>query len=395
MKKILTLCILSGVMLSASSWSESILKPLNEKGYGTVSGRIQSLSMYRDFDGVGNGANTTLGFVLNYTSPEFSGFDAGLGYNYAGEIYDNNLSAILANDDIHLLNEGWVRYNFGSLDLTNTTITVGRKINHAEVFRADDFRQKSRGISAVQAESTDVHNFRFAGGHAVKMSNWIQAGDRWEYNNFGDVFGKTYDTAGITWAEAQYTGVKSLDAALFNATAWDVSNMLGARAEYSITEKTGLLAYLRFERDIGKATDRDSNAFGLSAAQKLGAVALEGGYFGVSGDDLVFQETTTGINHALGASMMLYSGQFNGDSDTLYVKATTKLDGAKTILYALYNYTWNDKAVFDGQELNLVAKQPIIENLSVAVKYGIGQREYNSGNSTTAQDARLFLTYAF
>jgi len=93
--------------------------------------------------------------------------------------------------------------------------------------------------------------------------------------------------------------------------------------------------------------------------------------------------------------MMLYSGQFNGDSNTLYVKATTKLDGAKTILYALYNYTWNDKAVFDGQELNLVAKQPIIENLSVAVKYGIGQREYNSGNSTTAQDARLFLTYAF
>jgi hypothetical protein len=351
--------------------------------------------MYRDFDGDGNGANSTLGFVLNYTSPEFSGFDAGLGYNYAGEIYDNNLSGILANDDIHLLNEGWVRYNFGSLDLTNTTITVGRKINHAEVFRADDFRQKSRGISALQAESTDVQNFRFAGGHAVRMSNWIQAGDRWEYNNFGDVFGKTYDTAGITWAEVKYTGVKSLDAALFNATAWDVSNMLGARAKYSITEKTVLLAYLRFERDIGKATDRDSNAFGLSAAQKMGAVALEGGYFGVSGDNLVFQETTTGINHALGASMMLYSGQFNGDADTLYLKVTTKLAGPKTILYALYNYTWNDKAVFDGQELNLVVKQPIIENLSVAVKYGIGQREYNSGNSTTAQDARLFLTYAF
>ena len=92
MKKILTLCILNLMMLSASR-AESIAKPFNDLGYGTLSGRGQSLSMYRDFEtgGKGNGINSTLGVVLGYTSPEIAGFDAGLAYNYAFQLakHDN------------------------------------------------------------------------------------------------------------------------------------------------------------------------------------------------------------------------------------------------------------------------------------------------------------------
>ena len=382
--------ILAAALTASLVSAESIMKPVNDKGYGTISGRIQSLTMYRDFEGIPNGANSTLGIILGYTTPEFAGFDGGLAYNYAGEIYQNNNSALLANDDIHILNEGWIRYNFGALDLTNTTALAGRKINNAEVFRADDFRQKSLSIEAVQLETKDISDTRLAVGHAVRMSNWIQAGDRWEFNDFGDVFGAGYDTDGVTWGELVNNSIQGLEVALFDAYAWDVSNLIGTRAKWNVAENSALVGYYRHENDVGKAAERTSDAFGLALQQKVGDFTIEPGVFSIHGDALRFQETTTGINHPLGASMMIYSGQFNGGSDTAYLKATTKLN--KTILYALYNYTWQNKAAFDGQELNVVVKQPIIDNLTVAFKGGIG---YRDGPNTIASDVRLFITYAY
>ena len=385
--------ILSAAFIASMGWTESVLKPLNDLGYGTFSGRIQSLSMYRDFENTGNGANSTLGLVLGYTSPEFAGFDAGLAYNYAGEWLDNNNTGLLANDGIHLLNEGWFRYNFGGLNLSNTTVLVGRKINNGEVFRADDFRQKARSIEAVQFESSDHANHHYVVGHALRMSNWVQAGDRWDFNDFGDVFGADDDTDGVTWGEAVSSSIQGLEVALFDAYAWDVANLVGARAKWEMTPESALLGYYRHEGDVGKSVSCKADVFGLSLQQKVGAVTLEPGLFSVHGGDLRFNELTTGINHALGASMMIYAQQFNGGADTVYLKASSKV--GKTTLYGLYNYTWQGKKSFDGQELNLVVKQQIVENLSVAVKGGVGYRNVKNGNNTTATDARLFLTYTF
>ena len=397
MKK--TTLILAAAMVASLASAESVLKPFNDKGYGTFSGRVQSLSMYRDYsdNGLGNGANSTLGFVLGYTSPEFAGFDAGLAYNFAGELFENNNSGLLANDDIHILNEGWVRAQLGTL--TNTTALIGRKINNGEIFRADDFRQKARSIETIQSTSTDHPDHRYTVGHAIRMSNWIQRRDRWDFNDFGDVFSEPgnpvgYDTDGVTWAEAVVSRVQGLEIALFDAYAWDVANLIGTRAKWDIAEKSALLGYYRHENDVGKAASRNSDAFGLSFQQKVGDITLEPGFFSVHGSTLRFHEATTGINHALGSSMMIYSGQFNGGADTAYLKAVTKL--GKTTLYGLYNYTWQSNGLFDkGQELNLVVKQQILDNLSVAVKGGIGYRDMKNGGNTTATDARLFLTYTF
>ena len=393
-----TTLLLATTLIASFAAAESALKPLNDKGYGTFSGRIQSLSMYRDFEGRAagvNGANSTLGFILGYTSPEFAGFDAGLAYNYAGEWFENNASTLMANNEIHLLNEGWVRYNFSALNLTNTTVLAGRKINNGEVFRADDFRQKSRSIETIQIASTDHPDHQYTVGHAIRMSSWIQAGDKWDFNDFGDVFGAGDDTDGVTWGEVVNNRIQGLEVALFDAYAWDVANLIGTRIKWDMAEKSALLGYYRHENEVGKADNRNSEAFGLSFQQKVGKVTLEPGFFSVHGSNLRFQETTTGINHALGASMMIYGGQFNGGADTAYFKAVSKI--GKTTLYGLYNYTWQSKSAFnfDGQELNLVVKQQITDNFSIAAKGGIGYRDIKNGGNTTATDARLFLTYAF
>jgi hypothetical protein len=87
---------------------------------------------------------------------------------------------------------------------------------------------------------------------------------------------------------------------------------------------------------------------------------------------------------------------FAGGADTAYLKVTTKIN--RTALYALYNYTWQDKPAYnyDGQELDLVARQSLTDNFSAALKFGVATRDgKNGGNNTTATDTRLLLTYAF
>ena len=379
MKK--TALILSTALVASFVSAESVLKPFNDKGYGTISGRIRSLTMYRDFNNVGNGANSTLGGIIGYTSPEFSGFDAGVAYNYAGEIYDNNLSTLTANPELSILNEAWGRYNFGALDLTNTSVIVGRKINNAEIFRADDIRQKSRSIMAVQAESTDLlETWTLAGGHAFEQSSWNED----DFNDLGD---------GVTWIESIFSGVEDLELALFNAVAWDNANMLGTRAKYVLNENTSLLGYARKEFTMGNGLDHDDTVLGISAVQKVGSVNLEGGYLGILGDDaLVFSQRTVGFNHALGASMLIRGGQWAPGAHSFYLKATTKLE-SKTILYALASVTMNNKtlSVGDGYELDFVAKQPLMENLTLALKGAFGENDLQG----SAVDGRIFLTYDF
>jgi predicted porin len=364
--------------------------PVEKKDYGSFSGRIQNLSMYRDIElaGKGYGYNSTLGLVLEYHSPEFGGFDLGLAYNYAFTLFEGGKPALLANDDINVLNEAWLRYSFG-----DSEIVAGRKVHNTEVFRTDDFRQKARAVEGLQFTTKAIPDTTLTVGHAVRLSSWIDAGKRWYFNDFGNVFGAGYETDGVTWAEALYTGCDGWEIALFDAYAWDVANLIGTRIQYDITDDARLIAYYRHEGDVGRAMSRQSDAYGLSYQQKVGKVTIEPGFFAVHGANLQFQELTTGINHPLGASMIICSCQFDGGARTAYIKATTKV--GKVTLYGLYNYTWHDKNPFDGQEANLVIKYPVTDCFTVCFKGGIGYRDQRVGNNTTSVDGRLFITYTF
>jgi len=59
MKKIALILSVVMAMTASLAQAESIMKPFNEKGYGTVSGRLQFLGMYRDYEDVKNGGNNT------------------------------------------------------------------------------------------------------------------------------------------------------------------------------------------------------------------------------------------------------------------------------------------------------------------------------------------------
>lgn len=407
------LCILGIVFMDSIARAGSIIEQVNALGYGTLSGRLQTLSMYRDYEYGNNNYATTLGLKLDYLSPEKKGWTAGASYIGVGvaDSMDYGTSShpgedLLLNGRLNVLNEAWLKYDMTELGLTNSTASVGRLVNNGEVFRQDEFRQKPRALEAVVAETRAFHKTRLLIGHAWRESNMWDTDSHptissWKFENFGDVFNAGYDTDGVTWGELENNCIDQLDVAVFDAIAYDVVNLIGARARYAISDETALLAYVRAEHDIGRADGHDATAGGLSLEQKIDAITLEGGYFGVGGDTLAFQELTTGINHALGTSLMLYSGQFLGGANTLYAKASTKIEKSKTSLSALYNCTVHDESKTDlrmAQELNVVIKQPIpkVDNLTVALKCGVGTRDgVNGVPDTTGTDTRLFVTYLF
>jgi len=392
-----TVFILAIAALSCAA-SDSLLKPVNDLGYGTWAARVQALSMYRDFENntPGNAYATTLGLRLGYTTPELAGFSAGAVWDYIEPVdasdSSNNGKTLISNGRVNLLTEGWIQYRLESLGLTNTVIKAGRQVVNGEVFRADEFRQKPRSLEAVTLTTKDIPHTAVTVGHAWRLSNWIDDAEKWKFNDLSEVLGAKYSTRGVTWAEAVNTSITNLEIAVYDAYAHDIANIAGSRVKYTLTDTTALNGYYRHESDAGNGAERSTDMFGASVEQKIGGVTLEPGFFSVHGDNLLFQELTTGINHPLGASMMLYSGMFNGGADTYYLKAATKI--GKTALYALYNYTLNDVTPYDGQELNVVVKQPIGDRLSVSLKVGAGYRDSNNAaDDTFATDTRLFVTY--
>ncbi len=402
MKKILSLILL----LASIGAAESLLDPINDLGYGTVKLRAQTLSMYRDYEGVagaanvGNGYSTTLGWKLDYLSPEWEGLSAGLSLIHvdvlhtAGGRYGSNGEALLSNGNVNELNELWLKYNFGALGLSNTFVKVGRQVLNTEVLRADAFRQKPRAFEAAILVTKDIPDTTLIVGHAERLSNVWDNETSWKYKDIEDVLGSKESTRGVTWVEAVYTGITNLEIAAYDAYAHDVANIAGGRIKYTLSENTAINGYYRHETDVGSGADHSSDMFGASIQQKIGGITLEPGFLSIGGDTLAFSEAGTGINHPLGSSMMIYAGQFNGGADTYYLKATTRIED--TILYALYNYTTHDTTAFEGQELNVVAKQIVNEHLSVALKVGVGYRDGKSATDDTfASDTRLFVTYNF
>jgi hypothetical protein len=125
MKNGLVLCLAA---VSSAVLGESVLTPVNELGYGTVSMRLQTLSMYRDYENAtpGNAYSTTAGLLFGYTSPELSGFSVGGTWIYAEPLDasddSRNGKTLLSNGRVNLLNEAWVQYRFGAVGLTNTFV---------------------------------------------------------------------------------------------------------------------------------------------------------------------------------------------------------------------------------------------------------------------------------
>jgi len=349
-----------------------------------IHGRIRSVSMTRDYEGNGTGANSSLGVLLHAEAVPLDGMKTGATYIQAEEVVSRHQSDMLSNNDIRIVNEAWVAFEpEGSVE-----VRAGRMIVNGEVFRKDDSRQKPRAVEAVELRHGDL-----TAGHALRMSNYLQSGDRWRFNSFDDVFKVDQESAGLSWVEAVVPATPGIRATVYDAYVWDVLNLVGARVDWRVAGDLTITGYARIESGIGDSEGHRSETYGLSSTTGIKSVTLESGVLAVRGDNMKLQETTTGFNHALASCMIIYACPFDGGADTYYLKATTPI--GKFSLYGLGMYSRHSEQPFDAFELDVVVKRPLTEHVDFAAKAAVAQRDHAEGENTTATDARLFLTYAF
>ena len=114
MKKIVFILTVAALQCSMA---DSIFDSLNARGYGTFKLRAQTISMYRDYEGKGNGYSTSLGWQADYLSPTWNGLSAGISYTHAdllhaaGGKYGENGEGLLSNGNMSVLNELWLKYS--------------------------------------------------------------------------------------------------------------------------------------------------------------------------------------------------------------------------------------------------------------------------------------------
>jgi hypothetical protein len=375
--------------------------------YGTLQGRIQTLSMWRDYDQSEpkSAYSHSMGLQLDYTSPEFAGLQTVLSYSGVGVLDAQDIGAEdpgasrVLNGRVNVLNEAYLQYRFAALGAGNTKVAIGRQAQNGEVFRYVEARQKKRSLEGVFFHTGDIPKVMLSAGHAWRISNIYGTENARLGTEFDDIpvvlNADEENTDGISWIETTFKGIPNLELALYNAVAWDIANLFGSRIKASLTESTAIEASYRNETDSGNGTDHNADVYSLALICKLGDTQLEGGYFGVKGDSLLFEENTTGINHPLGYSLIIATSQFAGGADTAYLKAVTKVH--KTTLYCLLNSTWHDKLpdIDNAQEINIVIKQPLTDSLTASLKGGIAQIQKESNPDEQRTDARVFLTYNF
>ncbi len=371
----------------------------NKSDYGTISGRLQNVTMYRDFadDGARTAKGSNVGIVLKYLSPKSEGLDFGLTYTGAWEFWDEGNSPLLSLGNVNVLNEAWLRYGFTD----KASVTLGRKVHHGQVFTKDDYRQKERSLEGIR--------FDYAGddtslvlGHAWRLANWKGRDDhREDFQNFKDVFKyqgyePPEDTDGVTWGEWTYTGLDNLKFIIYDGYAHDVANLFGVRAEYNFSDATKLQGVFRSEAEVGDSTAGDAQTYDLSISHKFGKSKVIAGYFGVRGSDVVFGEESTGNPTPLG----YYAGQYKEGANSPYFRYITTI--GKTFVFLMADLPFHDVQPFDGQYYGAVIKHPITDKFSATFKGWVGFRDYKDGHTnatgtdeSTSYDWRLFLTYKF
>jgi len=416
-------CI-AALSVTSSTWAQS-LKPvddINELGIGTVSGRVQLFLMRRDFEeGLNDGdANAgTLALTLNYKTPEVAGLSAGVQFMQVERLFRGGSldsaageDQTLNNSDFTVFNEAYIKLNLGLVGLEKTAITAGRKVLNLDFAPTYQIRQKEQSYEGIFVKSDEVEGLSLTLGHIERFSSWGSrdhtATNALEYDfvDVEDLEGAAYSTKGIEFISATLSTLPDTTLTVYDYYAHDLYNTFGAKCAYklNLSEQVGTTLKLHYigQRDVGRmdvdGAEVDADLYDIAIQLTQGALSVEPGCTIVTGDDAdntVHVPFRTSLS--IDPEMLWYTDQFVGGTTSYYVKSTYTME--KTKLYLLYVVSDHEANVRNGatdQEVDVVVSHKFTDNLSAAVKIGMGWRDNEGGAAdTNAEDCRLFLTYTF
>lgn len=383
---------------------------LEKSGFGSFSGRIQTLLMHRDIEGTGDGTSGTAAITLDYLSPEFHGFTLGGQFISSTRLFESgsvpSAGYWLSNDDFNVLNEGYLAYDFDKLGWKDSSIKVGRQIVNYDFAPAYFIRQKAQSFESAILKLEPADGLCIDIGHLDRFSSWssreggVGAAPRADFVDVEQAAGVTYDTTGIQFISAVYDGCEPWSLAMYDFYGNDLYNVFGAKGSYKweLGSDAGALicrTHWANQQDVGRM-DVDglgsisSNVVELGVDWAREGLTLSAGAVVVNGDRFQIPFRTS---FTIDTELLCYTDQFQGETNSGYLKGVYKT--GNWLFYSMFVIDQHEDDT-TCREIDGVVKYNFTDGFSTTVKAGYGDRKYSgdSGHSD-AVDLRWFLAWTF
>ncbi len=424
-KTLLSITALAVAILSQAEENKCFTDKLNAQGFGTFSGKVQSLTMSRDYNAYADedekGDTSTLALTLNYKSPEVAGFSFNGQWISSASIWEHNPDRPI-NNNFNILTEAHVNWNWADFGLDKTNLKAGRMIPDSLMIPGIAPRQKPQAIEGIVFETEDIADSKLSLGWIRKFSSWStrhknESGDfgfNYEFTDIADLAGKDYHTDGTYFIDYTYTGIKRLKINIGNYYSEDILNTAHADITWEIVDGIKWRNIWANQHSVGQG----DGTYGMDGEHNLSSNYLEtslqfdlcehtyirpgvwyvpGRNDGDDSHDFVdlFQADLTPT-----WPLMANPYGFQAGTKGYFVEGATELT-EKDSVWGMLTYTNVDNTPsrnekYDGVELNVVYGHKFTDKFSTAVKLGYAILDGKEGTADTdAWDARLFLTYTF
>jgi hypothetical protein len=355
----------------------------------------------------------TLRVRLGYTTAAWNGLDGQLEYEGIETVGDDQYNSLsnsrgnypaIPDAQVHEVNQAWLRYS----GLPKTQIKYGRQrinLDNQRYIGGVAWRQDEQTFDATHLTSTLIPKTTLQYAHldrinsfrnfAIEGRNTDQVDiDAHLINSSTAVLGKTLNVTGYGY----FMDFGTVPGAAIGRLMSN-SQTLGLRAIGSVPAGAMTLGYsleYAVQQDWRGSTDRD-HRYGLAEAT-IGWKKLKGlvGYEVLGGNGSTSFQTPLGTVHA-----------FDGWADQFLITPTEGLRriyasvGAgigKTSLTAIFHDFSADAGPHFGNEVNLLASYPVLENFTLFAKfaaYFADEFPVVGGQATNVQRGWLYAEYKF
>lgn len=458
---ILAALLSAGVSVSADTLQEAFAQ-------GKVTGELKSFYINRSYDwdsGFGKDPSSytrdglSIGGHINYNTAKYYGFDAGATFYTTNKIDDKSDNAYENDNTLFgsdgggysVLGEAYIGYAAGE-----TTVKLGQQSINTPFAAPNNFRMLPNTFEGIVVKNGDVTDTKFELGHITRVqtngfANSVMTDSELditnslarlsllygfgpgnkvgEFENIADVYlGSTNkeSTAGMTYLNAKYTGVKDFTFSLWDQYIHDIMNIVVAKASYKgkLSEINTSASIFYTKQDsvgdnlLGKAFDSGSGSLDVDSSQ-YGAMlkaSLDNGL----GIDLRYVNTPAsegsvldgGIINALGGAnpFIISQGALHANlGDTVsymagvdyQLKPLTGIDLLAMVKYFEYDigknngyqsgYAWKTKEI----DLDFIYK--VTKNFKLRARANFPRDWIDLGNDKTMSfdEYRLIASYKF
>ncbi len=307
----------------------------------------------------------------------------------------------LSNDKSLSIPEANISFKTSLTGSDDTKFTIGRKEANYPFFPAYKVRHQAQAIEGIFGNTSVNDHLKIDYGHIERYSSWPSRQDGassldTSFKKLGERIGHSDIHSGVQFVSTNWTG-KSVSWNAYDYYASELYNSAGLKLAYTLPGSNNETNWTVAAHGIdqrgqsnGALDGHDARSLELSLNYKFRKLNVNTGWTHISNSgSLLVPFRTSYVNDA---TLLWYTNQFEAGTDSFHVKAvysTKPWVFASVFVHASHL----DRRTED--ELDLVAKRKMSENLSLCVKAGYGKCVFDEAelHHRSATDLRLFVDY--